>query len=215
MTRGPGRLQGSPAWSPDGQSIVFDSQPEDGYSDIWTIGVSGSGLRQVTHDPAEDVVPFWSRDGRFIYFRSLRTGRREVWRTPASGGTDEQVSRTGGSSIFQSLDGRTLYWRSLDGALLARPTDGREERTILPCVRPWNSAAAPGGVFHVECGTAAASVARLRVLRYWDAATGADRVVGTLDVSSVSGITVAPDGKTIVYGGEKNSSDLMMIEHFR
>ena len=43
--------------------------------DVWTIGVDGSGLRQVTHDPADDIMPSWSRDGRCIYFASNRTGR--------------------------------------------------------------------------------------------------------------------------------------------
>ncbi len=53
--------------------------------DIWTIGVDGSGLRQVTHDPADENTPSWSRDGRFIYFRSNRTGRDEVWRVRSRG----------------------------------------------------------------------------------------------------------------------------------
>ena len=48
----PGPHQGRPRWSPDGRSIVFDSQAEDGHWDVWTIGVDGSGLRQLTHDPA-------------------------------------------------------------------------------------------------------------------------------------------------------------------
>ena len=128
LTRGPGRWQGSPRWSPDGRSIAFDSQAENGHVDIWTIGVDGSGLRQVTHDPADDIVPSWSRDGRFIYFSSNRTGRLEIWRAAAGGGAEEQVTREGGCSPSRAVDGRTLYYqRSCQGAsaLLALPTARR------------------------------------------------------------------------------------------
>ena len=162
LTRGPGRGQGSPGWSPDGRSIVFDSQAENGHSDVWTIGVDGSGLRQVTHDPADDIVPSWSRDGRFIYFASNRTGRYEIWRVAAGGGTEEQLTREGGVVPFESVDGRTLYYQRSagDSALLARPTAGGEERTILPCVLTCGYAVAPRGIFHVDCSTPGAAVPR-------------------------------------------------------
>jgi Tol biopolymer transport system component len=76
---------------------VFDWQAEDG-AGVWTVDVSGSGLRQVIRDPAADIGPSFSRDGRFIYFTSNRTGRNEVWRTPASGGPEELITsdRRGG-----------------------------------------------------------------------------------------------------------------------
>jgi Tol biopolymer transport system component len=38
------------AWSPDGSRFAFTaSTPADPYGDVWTIGVDGSGLTQVTH----------------------------------------------------------------------------------------------------------------------------------------------------------------------
>ncbi|HEX3807341.1 MAG TPA: hypothetical protein VHV52_11235, partial [Gaiellaceae bacterium] len=38
------------AWSPDGSRFAFTaSTPTDPYGDVWTIGVDGSGLTQVTH----------------------------------------------------------------------------------------------------------------------------------------------------------------------
>jgi Tol biopolymer transport system component len=137
LTRGPGRAQCSPRWSPDGRTIAFDSQAENGHLDIWTIGVDGSGLRQVTHDPADENMPSFSRDGRFLYYGSNRTGRYEIWRVPVTGGPEEQVTHEGGYLPFERLDGRTLYYKRTepgDSPLLARPTAGGEERTIAPCV---------------------------------------------------------------------------------
>jgi Tol biopolymer transport system component len=219
VTRGPGRWQGTPRWSPDGGTIVFDAQGEDGHADIWTISVSGSDLRQITRDPADDIVPSWSRDGRFIYFSSNRTGDGQVWRTPASGGADEQVTQNGGTLPFESVDGRTLYYLksggNLPGVLRARPTAGGADTAILPCAGPWGWAVAPGGIFHLECGTPAAAMSRWPILRHWDAATGEDHVVTTLEGTGLNGLSAAPDGHGIVYGGAKGSSDLMMIENFR
>jgi eukaryotic-like serine/threonine-protein kinase len=216
LTRGPGRWQGTPGWSPDGRWIVFDSMAENGHIDVWTIGVDGSGLRQVTHDPADDIVPIWSRDGRFIYFASNRTGRFEIWRAAAGGGAEEQLTREGGNLPFESVDGRTLYYeKSNGGALRALPTAGGEERTILPCVPGWGYAVAPRGIFHVACPTPGAPVPRGSTLRYWDAATEQDRPVAALESDWIHGLSVSPDGQSLLYGGMRRASDLMMIENFR
>jgi Tol biopolymer transport system component/tRNA A-37 threonylcarbamoyl transferase component Bud32 len=217
LTRGPGRWQGTAGWSPDGRSIVFDSQAENGHVDIWTIGTDGSGLRQVTHGPADDTVPIWSRDGRFIYFVSNRTDRNEIWRAAAGGAAEVQLTREGGAFPSESFDGRTLYYkRSVSaGALLALPTAGGEERTVLPCVPIWGYAVAPRGIFHVACGTPGDEVARGSTLRYWDAATGQDRPVATLESDTIQGLCVSPDGQSILYGAVRGATDLMMIENFR
>jgi eukaryotic-like serine/threonine-protein kinase len=214
LTRGPGRGQCSPRWSPDGRAIAFDSQADNGRFDIWTIGVDGSGLRQVTRDPADENMPSWSRDGRFLYYSSNRTGRNEIWRVPVRGGREEQVTREGGFLPFESLDGRTLYYkRAQEGPLLARPTAGGEERTIAACVEYWDYAVGPQGVFYVDCGTADPAASR-RLLRHWDAATGRDREVATLDFGP-DGLTASPDGASLLYSLVRRTSDLVMIEDFR
>ena len=219
LTRGPGRAQGSARWSPDGRTIVFDSQGEDGRFDIWTIGVDGSGLRQVTRDPADENMPSWSRDGRFLYYGSNRTGRYEIWRVPVAGGPEEQVTREGGFLPFESLDGRTLYYKRSehDSQLLARPTAGGEERTLAPCVPNWAYAVGPRGVFHVDCTTGEGPAASRQLLRHWDAATGRDREVAVLGFGEflIHGLSNSPDGTSLLYQYGTSSSDLMMIENFR
>jgi Tol biopolymer transport system component len=217
LTHGPGHYQGSPRWSPDGRSIAFDSYGENGHADIWTIGVEGSGLRQVTRDPADDTVPSWSRDGRFIYFASNRTGRNEVWRVPAAGGADEQLTHDGGGFSFESFDGRTLYYvravTAAPGSLMARPMAGGKEHTISGCVSDY--AVAPRGIFYVECATPGAPASGQENLRYWDAATGRDRPVATLDADWIGGLSASPDGQSILYARSHLTSDLMSIENFR
>jgi hypothetical protein len=126
-------------------------------------------------------------------------------------------SRARERTSFESVDGRTLYYQRSQGisALLALPTAGGEERTILPCVMTWDYAGAPRGIFHVACPTPGAPVPRGSTLRYWDAATGQDRLGAGLEADFVASLCVSPDGQNILYAGQKTASDLMLIENFR
>ena len=65
---------GTARWSPDGQRIAFDFNPE-GNIDIYVIRASGGKPMPLTTDSADDVAPSWSRDGKWVYFTSKRTGR--------------------------------------------------------------------------------------------------------------------------------------------
>jgi Tol biopolymer transport system component len=216
LTNGPGRSQCG-VWSPDGRSITFQSQGEDGRLDIWAIDTDGSALRQVTSHPADESAPSWSRDGRVLYFTSNRTGRNEIWRLPAGGGTEEQVTDEGGCGTFESPDGRTLYFLrecSRNQPLLARPTVGGEERTVLPCA----SRVAPhplGGILYLVCPREGAVPSR-HELRRLDEATGEDQAVATIEGDFISGLSLSADGQTVLYGlSSWGTSDLMMIENFR
>jgi hypothetical protein len=40
-------------------------------------------------------------------------------------------------------------------------------------------------------------------------------VVATLETAWLGGLSVSPDGHTILYGRASSTSDLMMIENFR
>ena len=63
----------SPAWSPNGRSIAFDTLVERNY-DVWMMRADGSGRRRVTQDPALDYFASWSPDGASIVFTSDRGG---------------------------------------------------------------------------------------------------------------------------------------------
>ena len=117
-------LTGSPKISPDGKRVAFDSRPE-GQPEIFVVNVDGSGLTRITNDPAEDVVPAWSADGRWIYFGSNRGGNWQVWRVLSTGGVPEQVTHSGGFAARESPDGQWVYYargRSIPGLWRVRPT---------------------------------------------------------------------------------------------
>src|SRR5688572_11733896 len=78
---------GGPSWSPDGQSITFDSTRAGGDWQVFRMRADGSGVTQLTED-GRNREPAWSPDGRLIAFASDRTGSRDVF-VMASDGTGE------------------------------------------------------------------------------------------------------------------------------
>jgi hypothetical protein len=58
-----------PSWSPDGKKIVFVKvAPSNDGTDIWTVNVDGTDLKQLTNLPGWELHPIWSPDGNRIAF---------------------------------------------------------------------------------------------------------------------------------------------------
>jgi TolB protein len=74
----PSGFQGQPAWSPEGDRIVFERDAGPGDNGLWTMRSNGSDLRRLTRNPypgAEcgcDTDPAFSPDGRRISFVRVR-----------------------------------------------------------------------------------------------------------------------------------------------
>lgn len=86
-----------PQVSPDGRSVVFvlrktDLEANRGRTDLWLVGVDGSGLRQLTTDEASDFNPRWRPDGESLLFLSTRSGSSQVWLLSMHGGEARQVT---------------------------------------------------------------------------------------------------------------------------
>jgi dipeptidyl aminopeptidase/acylaminoacyl peptidase len=76
--------------SPDGARVAFVSFAS-GHADVWVQNLDGSGLRQLTNDPASKTWPAWSPDGNWIVYGSNRDGEAGTWRVPAAGGQAEKL----------------------------------------------------------------------------------------------------------------------------
>jgi Tol biopolymer transport system component len=65
---------GSAVWSPDGRLLAFAAK-RDGNFDVYVLNADGSGLRNLTHNPAPDFFHAWLPDGRIVFFSK----RDETW----------------------------------------------------------------------------------------------------------------------------------------
>jgi len=117
-----------PSWSPSAQWIVFEaSQPgpgEDGYAGkIWKMCSDGSGLTQLTSDPAfDDRQPNWSPAGDHILFqrRSLPDGQWDIYAITSDGSHLRNVTddlEASDTDASWSPDGRWIVYSSDHGSL--------------------------------------------------------------------------------------------------
>ena len=215
-----GRHQGSPRWSPDGRSLAFDAAGVDGHWDIFIVDAEGGTPRRLTTFEGDENVPSWSRDGKWIYFRSDRTGRQEIWRVPIGGGEAVRMTENGGSVPWESRDGKLLYYakRIPDtdvSELFEKPLVGGPERRILNSVYNSDYYPVEGGIYYVSRPNPDERyMFEVLMLEY---ASGKSRVIHRFTAFSGHGLTVSPDRRTVLYSGMgiAGGGDLMMLQGFR
>ncbi len=62
----------NPHWTPDGKMIVYESQINDGESEIYIMNGDGSDQKRLTNTDGHNTEPEVSLDGKFIIFSSSR-----------------------------------------------------------------------------------------------------------------------------------------------
>ncbi len=80
----------SPAWSPNGQFLVFSwirhyGPGAPGAQDLYILDVASRQWVQLTHDGGRNDFPSWAPDGRHIVFQSNRNGSDQIWSMLADG----------------------------------------------------------------------------------------------------------------------------------
>ena len=103
----------SPAWSPDGTQIAFQSN-RDGDAEIYVVDAAGAFLANLSGNPANDFSPHWSPDGRSILFSSDRDGNMEIYVMDTDGGEPFNLTGHPGadSSPRWSPDGSKIAFNS-------------------------------------------------------------------------------------------------------
>ena len=209
----PGSTSASAHWSPDGQRIAFVSNMGGKNIDIYVIRASGGKPVRLTTDPAEDVVPSWSRDGKWIYFASKRTGQYEVWKVPAAGGEAVRVTRKGGGPALESPDGKSIYYIKGDwsGSLWKMPLSGGEEAQVLPSVYNRAFALVKEGIYFIPEPKPDGKSS----IEFLNLETG--QIKSVIPVSRPNaGLSLSPDGRSLLFTQfDEAGSDLMLVENFR
>jgi Tol biopolymer transport system component/DNA-binding winged helix-turn-helix (wHTH) protein len=69
------RLVGSPAWSPDGKTIVFGAMDADNSTGIYATDTSGAGVRRISNERWDNAYRIaWTPDGRGLVMIATRIG---------------------------------------------------------------------------------------------------------------------------------------------
>jgi Tol biopolymer transport system component len=104
---------GSLQISPDGKRVAMGRTDDGGNADIWVFEFGREVMTRLTFDPGMEGGPVWSPDGRQIAYYSQRSGVRQIYRTDAGGGGQEEQLTNGpnGHNVMDlSRDGRRLLY---------------------------------------------------------------------------------------------------------
>lgn len=101
-----------PEVDPSGEFLVYASTQHAAYADIYRKKVDGNTVVRLTADPAEDVMPTVSPDGKWIAFSSNRSGNWDIWMMPFTGGPATQVTFEADHELHPSFspDGTQLTY---------------------------------------------------------------------------------------------------------
>ncbi len=140
----------SPAWSPDGSRIAFDSN-RIGYGDIYVMNADGTGQARLTTNTSPDGSPAWSPDGSRIAFVSSRDGSNDIYVMNSDG--SGQSRRTynlydEGYPAWSPDSSRIAFMSSRDGncEIYIMDADGTDQtRVTSNAAMDWMPAWSPDG----------------------------------------------------------------------
>ena len=183
------------------------------YRVLYILPVDGGRPKQLATGTPNAVSPFWSADGRWVYFATEEPNG--IWKVPAEGGAAVRLTRDG-ANPRESADGKRLFYvvRREGNALWSVSVNGGDERHEdgIPHLR-YDLSWAPiqGGICFVDGPPASLS------LNYFNFS---DR--HSEKVSELRGITfvccdiaVSRDKKALLFSGiDRLESDIMLVENF-
>ena len=187
------------------------------------ISADGGAPSRLTNHPSDDVLPYWSRHGPWMYFASNRTGTYQIFRVREGGGDPVLLTKNGGWCPVESPDGKWLYYQRRMNArffigttgtspVFAMRTDGGNEVQVIDAVADRSWTVTPDGIYYVPKG------ARTRApeLRFFDASTRKTQTAGTLAKPLNTGIAASADGRSLLVNQvDHTNTEIILVENFR
>ena len=151
---GPAKIIGnerSPAWSPDGSQIAFESTASGITTfDIYVMNADGTGILQLTDGPSDNFFPAWSSDGSQIAFVSARGGIYDIYVINADGTHLLQLTQDAANNSYPawSPDGGWIAFasdRSGSADIYVMKPDGSGVTQLTHNVGAYDPAWSPDG----------------------------------------------------------------------
>jgi eukaryotic-like serine/threonine-protein kinase len=126
-----------PSVSSDGRQLVYDLSVGANYARfLLPLSSPGNPRRLSVPSRFSEDHPEISPDGRWTAFDSDESGEREVYVEPLSGGQKRQISVHGGEMPIWRRDGLELFYRALNGTLMAIAFRSSEPGLVVGEPRP-------------------------------------------------------------------------------
>jgi Tol biopolymer transport system component len=210
------RTAGTPNWSPDGKWIAFDLQA-GAHSQIYVMDGEGRNQHSVVSGEYDNSVPTWSRNGRFVYFASNRTGSWQIWRLELSTRSETQITFNGGFMAFESYDAQKLFYARFEeqGIWSVPVAGGKEQRIIDALHRGYygHFAVAEDGIYFLD-----SDAEQGPTILYYSFETRRSAPVLVLKhdpVSYSASVAASRDGKTVFFDQVLSERSIQMVENFQ
>jgi Tol biopolymer transport system component/DNA-binding winged helix-turn-helix (wHTH) protein len=208
-----GSQVGAPSWSPDSRRIVFDLRAS-GNAELYIVNVDGGPPKRFPTGTTNASSPFWSADGRWIYFNSERPDA--IWKAPVEGGAAVRVTEEGKGQFApqEAADGTRVFYYKVEGGqerAWSASANGGDERPVpgMPADVSW--VPAQNGFYFINGSP------RHFSLNLFDPVTHhVHKIADMPGLFAIWGANLSPDGHTFLFSGiEHSEGDIVLVEGFR
>lgn len=187
--------------------------------DIWILDLKTGKIDNITHDPAQDVIPMWAPDNR-IYFLSDRDGRMNLFVHDPAGPATRQLTHFRDFDIkFPTLGPGAIVFE--EAGYIWRFDLQSERARVIPISIREDSASARGGVMNVAKwitearpapdGKRAVVVARGDIFTV-PAKHGVIRDLTATSNAHERSASWSPDGKWIAYISDATGQEELYVQ---
>ena len=205
----------APTLSPDASRAIYTRVAEGTTARIWISSVAGGAPVRLTNEDVDEFTGSWSPDGAWFVYCAVRDDKVDLKKVKTTGQATPIVLKRdvpGANVPAWSPDGN---WIAIGANLVS--ADGQTTKPLGEHRGPHYMFSADGKhVYSVRSDQGREDLFRI------DIATGAETVIGNVgrefrpgsNLSPSIRLSLAPDGKSFIYGSGTFTSNLWMLEGF-
>jgi Tol biopolymer transport system component len=182
---------------------------------VYTADISDRVAHKLKTNIHELQIPYWSHDGKWIYFLGYEGNGLELYRCPAGGGDATLLlGSLDSTEAIESFDGKLLYFPARWGDMMMLALDRSEatprEVSQMPKIDDqYEWAVVAEGIYFSRQDDP-------RSISFYDFATKHTREVFRVDKDLAAGMSISPDGRYILFSQvDESNAGIMLVSNFR